>query len=314
MNTVNVALVQQRMLDDYQANLDTSLAQIAQAARKGARLIVLCELHTSLYFCQEESARYFEFAQEIPGPLTNQLSQSAKRNQVIIVGSVFEKRAQGLYHNTAVVVDQDGSLAGIYRKMHIPDGPGYHEKYYFTAGDTGFNPIQTSLGKLGVLVCWDQWFPEAARLMALGGAEILIFPTAIGWDLKDPNEEKEHQTQAWQIIQQSHAISNNLPVICTNRVGYENDTSGITKGIDFWGQSFVTDAFGKITAQGSSDTAETLHATIDLSEAERCRQVWPYLRDRRIDAYGNIGRRFVDESADSIPEQAVPDKELQRAK
>ena len=227
---------------------------------------------------------------------------------------MFEKRAQGLYHNTAVVVDQDGSLAGIYRKMHIPDGPGYHEKYYFTAGDSGFNPIQTSLGKLGVLVCWDQWFPEAARLMALGGAEILIFPTAIGWDLKDPNEEKEHQTQAWQIIQQSHAISNNLPVICTNRVGYENDTSGITKGIDFWGQSFVTDAFGKITAQGSSDTAETLHATIDLSETERCRQVWPYLRDRRIDAYGNIGRRFVDESADSIPEQAVPDKELQRAK
>ena len=314
MNTVNVALVQQRMLADYQANLETNLAQIAQAARRGAHLIVLCELHTNLYFCQEESARNFELAQGIPGSLTDQLSQAAKRNQVIIVGSVFEKRAQGLYHNTAVVLDQDGSLAGTYRKMHIPDGPGYHEKYYFAAGDSDFSPIQTSLGNLGVLVCWDQWFPEAARLMALGGADVLIFPTAIGWDPENPGEEKQRQMQAWKIIQQSHAISNNLPIICTNRVGFENDPSGVTKGIHFWGQSFVTDAFGKITAQGSSDTAETLHVKIDFSETERCRQVWPFLRDRRIDAYGNIGRRFVDESADSILEQAVPDKESRKIK
>lgn len=295
MNTIHVALVQQRMLDDCQANLEASLAQVHEAARRGAQLIVLCELHTGLYFCQEKSARHFRLAQEIPGPLTRRLGQAARSNHVVIVGSIFEKRARRLYHNTAVVMEQDGSLAGVYRKMHIPDGPGYFEKYYFAPGDTGFIPIQTSLGKLGVMVCWDQWFPEAARLMALGGAQALIFPTAIGWDPGDDDGEKRRQVQAWRIIQQSHAIANSLPVICTNRVGHEKDLSGTTGGIDFWGQSFLADAFGKIIAQGPADVAKTLHAEIDLDETERCRQVWPYLQDRRIDAYGDISRRFAEE-------------------
>ena len=312
MNTINVALIQQRIAADYQTNLEASLEQIADAARRGARLIVLCELHTSLYFCQEESARYFELAEDIPGPITDQLSEAAKRHQVTIVGSVFERRTRGLYHNTAVVLDQDGSLAGRYRKMHIPDGPGYHEKYYFTAGDLGFCPIQTSIGNLGVMVCWDQWFPEAARLMALGGADILIYPSAIGWDPADPDEEKQRQLQAWLTIQQSHAISNNLPVICTNRVGYEENCSGTGRGIDFWGQSFVTDAFGRITARGPCDSAQTVHVTIDLGETERSRQVWPYLRDRRIDAYSDLGKRFVDESADPRSERAKPGKESRK--
>ncbi len=295
MNTINVALVQQRIQADCQSNLDTSLAEIQVAANRGADLVVLCELHTSLYFCQEESARYFELAQTIPGPLTERLGHAAAKNKVVIIGSLFEKRAKGLYHNTAVVLDRDGSLAGIYRKMHIPDGPGYHEKYYFAFGDSGFSPIQTSIGKLGVMVCWDQWFPEAARLMALAGAEILIFPTAIGWSPENHDDEKQCQSEAWRIIQQGHAIANNVPVLCVNRVGHEKDPSGNTRGIDFWGQSFVVDASGKITAQCSVDHAETLHAGIDLTETEHSRQVWPYLRDRRIDAYRNIDKRFIDD-------------------
>lgn len=307
MNTIHVALVQQRMLDDCRANLEAGLAQVHEAARRGAQLIVLGELHTGLYFCQEKSARHFRRAQEIPGPLTRQLSQAARKDQVVIVGSVFEKRARRLYHNTAVVMDQDGSLAGIYRKMHIPDGPGYYEKYYFAPGDTGFLPIQTSLGRLGVMVCWDQWFPEASRMMALGGAEALIFPTAIGWEPDDDDEEKQRQVQAWQIIQQSHAIANNLPIICTNRVGHEKDLSGTTGGIDFWGQSFVADAFGKIVTQAPADIAETLHAEIDLGETQRCRQVWPYLQDRRIDAYGDLSKRFTEGPRDSRSAPASPD-------
>ena len=312
MNTINVALVQQSMQADTRANLEVSLAQVQMAARRGADLVVLCELHTSLYFCQEKSARHFRLAEQIPGPLTRQLSLAARKNRVVIVGSVFEKRARRMYHNTAVVVERDGSLAGIYRKMHIPDGPGYHEQYYFVAGDTGFVPIQTSIGKLGVMVCWDQWFPEAARLMAIGGAEVRIFPTAIGWDPEDDDEEKQRQMQAWQIIQQSHSISNNLPVICTNRTGHEKDLSGTTRGIDFWGHSFVTDAFGKITTQGPADVAETLHARVDLSETKRCRQVWPYLQDRRIDAYGNISKRSVDAPRDPMPAPALPDRESRK--
>lgn len=297
MSSIKVALVQQKMHADYQANLDYSIAQIQTAAKNSADLIVLCELHSSLYFCQEESSQYFALAQTIPGPLTNKLAEAAKDNNVVIVGSLFEKRADGLYHNTAVVFDKDGSLAGIYRKMHIPDDPGYYEKYYFAFGDLGFTPIQTSIGKLGVMVCWDQWFPESARLMALAGAQVLIYPSAIGWDQKDDANEQQRQFQAWQTIQQSHAIANNLPLISTNRIGHEKDPSNQSSGIDFWGQSFVTDTMGKIITQASSENAETIQTRIDLTETELTRQLWPYLRDRRIDAYDDLNKRYIDESS-----------------
>jgi len=297
VSSINVALVQQKMHADYQANLDYSIAQIQTAAKNSADLVVLCELHSSLYFCQEESSQYFDLAQTIPGPLTNKLAEAAKDNNVVIVGSLFEKRADGLYHNTAVVFDKDGSLAGIYRKMHIPDDPGYYEKYYFAFGDLGFTPIQTSIGKLGVMVCWDQWFPESARLMALAGAQVLIYPSAIGWDQKDDANEQQRQFQAWQTIQQSHAIANNLPLISTNRIGHEKDPSNQSSGIDFWGQSFVTDTMGKIITQASSENAETIQTRIDLTETELTRQLWPYLRDRRIDAYDDLNKRYIDESS-----------------
>lgn len=283
------------MQADYQSNLESSLAEIRVSANTGAKLVVLCELHTSLYFCQEESAHYFKLAQTIPGPLTDQLAHAAKQNNVVIVGSVFEKRTEGLYHNTAVVLDRDGSLAGTYRKMHVPDGPSYHEKYYFASGDSGFRPIETSIGKLGVMVCWDQWFPEAARLMVLAGAELLIFPTAIGWNPEEREDEHRRQSEAWRIIQLSHAIANNIPLLCVNRVGHETDASGNTRGINFWGQSFAADAFGQVIVQCSSDHAETLQTRIDLTQTERIRQAWPYLRDRRVDAYQDINRRFIDE-------------------
>jgi len=295
MNAINAALIQQKMHADYQTNLDNSIKMIEDAAADGANLIILCELHSSLYFCQEESPQYFNLAQSIPGPLTNELSNIAKKLSVVIVGSVFEKRTEGLYHNTAVVLDKDGSLAGTYRKMHIPDDPGYYEKYYFSIGDKGFTPIQTSLGKLGVMICWDQWFPEGARLMALAGAQILIYPSAIGWDSCDSAEEQQLQFNAWQTIQQSHSIANNLPVISTNRTGIEQDPSKQTNGIEFWGQSFVTDTMGKIVAQGSSNEENIIHATIHLNETEQTRQVWPYLRDRRIDAYKDLNKRYIDE-------------------
>lgn len=295
MSEINVALVQQQMHTDYEANLSYCLEEIHSAANQGANLIILCELHSHAYFCQEESTKYFDLAQTIPGPLTEKLSIAAKENNVVLVGSVFEKRTKGLYHNTAVVFDSDGSIAGIYRKMHIPDDPGYYEKYYFTMGDLGFTPIKTSLGKLGVMVCWDQWFPEGARLMSLAGAQILIYPSAIGWDPRDNETEKSRQLQAWQTIQQSHAIANNVPLICTNRVGHESDLSKQTSGIEFWGQSFITDTMGKIISQASSNDPETIYATIDLDESEQSRQQWPYLRDRRIDAYGNLDKRFLDE-------------------
>lgn len=295
MSKINVALVQQQMHADYKDNLSYSLNEIQSATKKGANLIILCELHSSLYFCQEESSQHFDLAQTIPGPLTEKLSAAAKNNNVVIVSSIFEKRTEGLYHNTAVVFEKDGSIAGKYRKMHIPDDPGYYEKYYFTVGDLGFTPIKTSLGILGVMVCWDQWFPESARLMALAGAQVLIFPSAIGWDARDNEDEKNRQLRAWQTIQKSHAIANNLPLICTNRVGHESDLSRQSSGIDFWGQSFITDTMGKITAQASSKEPETIHATIDLNESEQSRQQWPFLRDRRIDAYGNLDKRYIDD-------------------
>ena len=296
MSTINVALVQQKMCANYQANLDYSIAQIQTAAKNGANLVVLCELHSNLYFCQEESSQYFELAQAIPGPITEGLSSVAKQNNIVIIGSVFEKRTEGLYHNTAVVFDKDGSIAGIYRKMHIPDDPGYYEKYYFAFGDQGFQPIETSIGKLGVMICWDQWFPEAARLMALAGAQVLIYPSAIGWDPRDDAIEQQKQFQAWQIIQQGHAIANNIPLICTNRTGHESDPSAQSEGIEFWGQSFVTDTMGKIIVQASSTDAETIQVSINLNETEQTRQLWPYLRDRRIDAYSNLDKRFIDEN------------------
>jgi N-carbamoylputrescine amidase len=296
VNSINVALVQQKMCANYQTNLDYSLAQIQTAANNGADLVVLCELHSSLYFCQEESSQYFDLAQTLPGPLSDKLSTAAKNHNVVVVGSVFEKRTEGLYHNTAVVFDKDGSLAGKYRKMHIPDDPGYYEKYYFAFGDLGFTPIQTSIGKLGVMVCWDQWFPEGARLMALAGAQVLIYPSAIGWDPRDDTNEQQRQFQAWQTIQQSHAIANNVPIISTNRVGHEKDCSKQSAGIDFWGQSFVTDTMGKIITQASSSDAETIQISINLNEIEQTRQLWPYLRDRRIDAYGDLEKRYIDEN------------------
>ena len=296
MSKINIALIQQKMHLDYQTNLEFSLHEIKRAAEDGADLVVLCELHTSLYFCQQESIEYFNLAQSIPGPLTESLSHAASTNHIVVVGSLFEKRAQGLYHNTAVVFDNDGRLAGKYRKMHIPDDPGYYEKYYFTPGDLGFNPIPTSLGKLGVLVCWDQWFPEAARLMAIAGADLLIYPSAIGWDPTDLDDENLRQVAAWQTIQQSHAIANHLPVVCTNRVGHEIEPGLNTKGINFWGQSFVSDSFGKIIVQASCDEVETLHASIDLSCTKKLRHVWPFLRDRRVDAYQGINKRFIDKN------------------
>ena len=295
VSIIKAALVQQQISADYRANLDYSIEQICIAANNKTDLVVLCELHSSLYFCQEESSQNFDLAQTIPGPLTQELAETAKQNNIVVIGSVFEKRTDGLYHNTAVVFDKDGSIAGLYRKMHIPDDPGYYEKYYFAFGDQGFAPIDTSIGKLGVMVCWDQWFPEAARLMALAGAQLLIYPSAIGWDPRDDDQEQQRQLQAWQTIQQSHAIANNLSLICTNRVGHEGGPSNQSDGIQFWGHSFITDTLGKITTQASASKAETVFASIDLKETEKTRQIWPYLRDRRIDAYQNITKRFIDD-------------------
>ncbi len=292
MNTINIALVQQRMQADYRANLDYSLTEIDTAAKNGADLVVLCELHTSLYFCQEKAARHFDLAQTIPGALTRSLGQAARENHIVVVGCMFEKRGQNVYHDSAVVLDKDGDLAGVYRKMHIPDDPGYHEKYYFSPGDSGFNPIRTSIGRLGVMICWDQWFPEAARLMALAGAQILIYPSAIGWNPDDDDDERQREVQAWLTIQQSHAIANNLPLVCVNRVGHEPSAS--SNGIHFWGHSFVCNAGGRITSRASMEHAQTLYATIDLSETERIRQVWPYFRDRRTDAYHSLTKRFIE--------------------
>ncbi|HNZ61924.1 MAG TPA: carbon-nitrogen hydrolase [Paludibacteraceae bacterium] len=289
---MKVALIQQSNGKDISENLDKLQKNIRKCAAAGAQLVVLQELHNSLYFCQTENPDYFDLAETIPGPSTDYFGKLAKELGVVLVLSLFEKRAAGLYHNTAVVLEKDGAIAGIYRKMHIPDDPAYYEKFYFTPGDLGFVPIQTSLGKLGVMVCWDQWFPEAARLMALAGAELLIYPTAIGWETTDSEEEKQRQLNAWITIQRSHAIANGLSVISCNRVGYEDDPSGLTSGIRFWGNSFVAGAQGEMLAQASHQEEENLLVDIDLSRNEKVRRIWPFFRDRRIDFYGNIVKRW----------------------
>lgn len=279
---------------DVDSNIHKITSEIKKCASAGAELVVLQELHNSLYFCQTEDTDLFDLAETIPGPSTEIYSEIAKKNNLVLITSLFEKRAPGLYHNTAVVFEKDGSIAGKYRKMHIPDDPAYYEKFYFTPGDLGFEPIKTSLGNLGVLVCWDQWYPEAARLMALAGADILIYPTAIGWESTDSAEEKERQLNAWMISQRGHAVANGLPVISVNRTGLETDPSGVTNGITFWGNSFVAGPQGEIIHRFTSDKEESEVITINLSRSEEVRRIWPFLRDRRIDAYNDIIKRFRD--------------------
>ena len=293
MRTLKVALVQQGLRQDRDATIAASVAFIRSAAAQGARLVVLQELHTGSYFCQTEDTTCFDLAETIPGPSTELFGALAGELGVVIVTSLFEKRAPGLYHNTAVVFDSDGSIAGKYRKMHIPDDPAFYEKFYFTPGDLGFEPIQTSVGLLGILVCWDQWYPEAARLMALSGAEMLIYPTAIGWDPRDAQEEKERQLDAWVTVQRSHAVANGIPVLSANRVGFEPDLSGAGAGIHFWGSSFVAGPQGEFLARGG-EGEELLVVELDRRRSEDVRRIWPFLRDRRIDAYGDIVRRYRD--------------------
>jgi N-carbamoylputrescine amidase len=290
---LRVSAMQQPCATDKAVNLDQSIAYIEQAALEQADLIVLPELHLGPYFCQNEDYRVFELAESIPGPASERLAAAAKKFNMVVVSTIFEKRAPGLYHNTAVVFDKDGSMAGKYRKMHIPDDPGFYEKYYFTPGDIGFKPIKTSIGTLGVLVCWDQWFPEAARLMALAGAELLIYPTAIGWDRNDSGEEQQRQLQAWITIQRAHAVANGVPVIACNRIGFEQAPDS-NKGILFWGNSFIAGPQGDIITSAGTEDSTLLTATLDPAHAERIRQIWPYLRDRRIDEYGDLTRRFID--------------------
>lgn len=292
--TIKVAAIQHSNSGDLQHNQDKTVLGIKEAAKNGAKLIVLQELHRSLYFCQVESTDNFDLAESIPGPSTALYGALAKELNVVIVTSLFEKRATGLYHNTAVVLDTNGEIAGTYRKMHIPDDPGFYEKFYFTPGDLGFQPIETSIGKLGVLVCWDQWFPEAARLMAMAGAEFLIYPTAIGWDLDDDSAEQQRQLDAWVIAQRAHAVSNGLPVIACNRQGHEVDPSEQSKGIQFWGNSFITGPQGEILAHASNNDDEILYADIDRARSESVRRIWPYLRDRRIDHYQDLTKLYRD--------------------
>jgi len=287
-----VALVQESNHGNANANLAVIEARVAEAAKQGARLVLLQELHNGAYFCQHESVAEFDQAEPIPGPSTQRLGQLAKRHGVVLVGSLFERRAAGLYHNTAVVFESDGSLLGKYRKMHIPDDPGFHEKFYFTPGDLGFTPIQTSIGKLGVLVCWDQWYPEAARLMALAGAELLLYPTAIGWDPDDAQDEKNRQRDAWILSHRGHAVANGLPVLSCNRVGHEASPLDAS-GIQFWGNSHVLGPQGEFIAEAGAE-AQILSAEIDLARSEHVRRIWPFLRDRRIDAYGDLLKRYID--------------------
>jgi len=293
MNLIT-GIVQQANTSDVETNKNKLIENIRICASQGAQLIVLPELHNSLYFCQTENTQVFDLAETIPGPSTKLFGNLAKELGVVLVLSLFEKRAAGIYHNTAVVMEKDGTIAGKYRKMHIPDDPAYYEKFYFTPGDLGFRPVQTSVGKLGILICWDQWYPEAARLMALAGADLLIYPTAIGWESSDSDEEKERQQQAWMTAQRGHAIYNGLPVIAVNRAGHESDPSGQTQGIQFWGSSFAAGAQGEILAQASSGKEENLIVKIDLQRSEQVRRWWPFLRDRRIDAYDDLTQRFID--------------------
>ncbi len=291
---IRVGLIQQQNSDNIADNKARLKQRIELCAAQGAQLVVLQELHNSLYFCQTESTNCFDLAEPIPGESTDFYGAIAREQHIVLVTSLFERRAAGLYHNTAVVFDTDGSMAGKYRKMHIPDDPAYYEKFYFTPGDMGFTPIQTSLGKLGVLVCWDQWYPEAARLMALQGADLLIYPTAIGWESSDTPEEQKRQQDAWVISQRGHAVANGLPVISVNRVGHETDPSGQTNGIQFWGHSFVCGPQGEFLATAPSDSEWCEVVDVDLQRSENVRRWWPFLRDRRIDAYDNILSRFID--------------------
>ena len=297
---MRVAVIQQQNTADLDANLARSMDKIREAAAQGAQLVMLQELHRSLYFCQSEDTAMFDLAETVPGPSTDALGALARELQVVIVASLFEKRATGLYHNTAVVLESDGHLAGLYRKMHIPDDPGFYEKFYFTPGDatfnaghSGFTPIRTSVGKLGVLVCWDQWYPEAARLMALAGADLLLYPTAIGWDRTDDPEEQSRQLDAWITVQRAHAVANGLPVLVANRTGFEPGPDG-NGGIDFWGNSFVCGPQGEYLARADRDQEQTLLVDLDMARSEEVRRIWPYLRDRRVDAYQDLTKRYRD--------------------
>ena len=294
IKTIKTGIIQQANTTDISSNKTRLAEKIKKLAKNGAQLVVLQELHDSLYFCQTESTDNFDMATPIPGETTNFYGNLAKECGIVLVTSLFEKRAHGLYHNTAVVFESDGHIAGIYRKMHIPDDPAYYEKFYFTPGDIGFRPVETSLGKLGVLVCWDQWYPEAARLMALAGADMLIYPTAIGWESSDTCDEQTRQRQAWMTIQRSHAIANGIPVVSVNRVGKENDPSGQTNGIQFWGSSFVAGPQGELLFEAPTDKETEAIIEIDMTRSEHVRRWWPFLRDRRIDAYKNIVSRFID--------------------
>ena len=291
---MKVGIVQQSNTGDKAANIAKSIKGIEDCKAQGAELVVLQELHCGIYFCQAEETELFNLAETIPSETSQIFADAAKKNEIVLVTSLFEKRAAGIYHNTSVVFEKDGSVAGKYRKMHIPDDPAYYEKFYFTPGDLGFQPIQTSVGKLGVLVCWDQWYPEAARLMALAGAEILIYPTAIGWESTDVQDEKDRQFTAWQTVQRGHAVANGLPVVAVNRVGLEPDWTGVTNGIQFWGQSFVAGPQGEIIFSATSDKEQNEVIEIDMQRSENVRRIWPFLRDRRIDAYGDILKRFID--------------------
>ena len=297
---MRVAVIQQQNTADLDANLARSMDKIREAVAQGAQLVMLQELHRSLYFCQSEDTAMFDLAETVPGPSTDALGALARELQVVIVASLFEKRATGLYHNTAVVLESDGHLAGLYRKMHIPDDPGFYEKFYFTPGDatfnaghSGFTPIRTSVGKLGVLVCWDQWYPEAARLMALAGADLLLYPTAIGWDRTDDPDEQSRQLDAWITVQRAHAVANGLPVLVANRTGFEPGPDG-NGGIDFWGNSFVCGPQGEYLARADRDQEQTLVVDLDMARSEEVRRIWPYLRDRRVDAYQDLTKRYRD--------------------
>ena len=291
--TLKVALLQETDRGSREANLDAIEAGLRQAAAAGARLVLLQELHNGPYFCQHESVEEFDRAEAIPGPSTERIGKLAEELGLVVVASLFERRAAGIYHNTALVFDRSRAIAGVYRKMHIPDDPAFYEKFYFTPGDLGFEPIETSVGKLGLLVCWDQWYPEAARLMALAGAELLLYPTAIGWDPTDAQEEKDRQREAWITVQRGHAVANGLPLLACNRTGFEAAPDG-GRGIQFWGSSFVAGPQGEFLARAGTDARELLIADVDLARSESVRRIWPFLRDRRIDAYDDLLKRYRD--------------------
>nr|WP_314867151.1 carbon-nitrogen hydrolase [uncultured Prevotella sp.] len=294
MRELKIGILQQHNIADTKKNIERLAENITDLAQRGAELVVLQELHNSLYFCQTEDVNNFDLAEPIPGPSTNFYGELARKLGIVLVTSLFEKRAAGLYHNTAVVIEKDGTIAGKYRKMHIPDDPAYYEKFYFTPGDIGFHPIDTSVGRLGVLVCWDQWYPEAARLMALQGAEMLIYPTAIGYESSDTEAEQQRQREAWTTVMRGHAVANGLPVIAVNRVGHESDPSEQTGGIQFWGSSFVAGPQGELLYRASDNEEESIILNIDLDHSEQVRRWWPFLRDRRIDEYKDLTKRFID--------------------